>query len=222
MKIHLLPFVHQCKPHPGQVFTARILLELLRQAMHDETRALTAPIFKTAIRCAVSRSTSALSWRESLVCRRVIETEMNSITDNPLVDAEECCFYQSGNFLGQYVAIAMDDLRGHLSLLAKHLDVQIAQLVSPEFSNGLPASLQGNSDLSYNMGLKGLQITGNSIMPMLAHQANPLVQHYPTHAEQYNQNINGLSWGSANLAWRSVELFQALQRLGVDLCSPGD
>jgi phenylalanine ammonia-lyase len=91
--------------------------------------------------------------------------------------------------------------------LAKHLDVQIARLVAPEFNHGLPASLHGNGDLSFNMGLKGLQITGNSIMPMLTYYGNPLVEHFPTHAEQFNQNVNGLSWGAANLACRSVELF---------------
>ena len=72
--------------------------------------------------------------------------EMNSVTDNPLVDVDDEQFYQSGNFLGQYIGIAMDDLRRYLGLLAKHLDVQIAQLVAPEFNHGLPASLHGNSD----------------------------------------------------------------------------
>ena len=93
-------------------------------------------------------------------------------------------------------------------MMAKHLDVLIATLVSPEFSRGLPPSLRGNDARSYNMGLKGLQITGNSIMPMLTWYGNPLVEHFPTHAEQFNQDVNGLSWGSANLAWKSVELFQ--------------
>ncbi len=138
----------------------------------------------------------------------VVETEMNAVSDNPLIDAKDERFYQSGNFLGQYVAVAMDDLRRQLGLMAKHLDVQIALLVTPAFSNGLPSSLRGNDKLAYNMGLKGLQITGNSIMPMLTFLGNPLVEHYPTHAEQYNQNINGLSWGAANFAWKSVELFQ--------------
>ena len=57
------------------------------------------------------------------------------------------------------------------------------------------------------MGLKGLQICGNSIMPMLTYLAQPLTHHFPTHAEQYNQNVNGLSWGSANLAWRATQWF---------------
>ena len=141
------------------------------------------------------------------ICQTVT-TEMNGVSDNPLIDTDHNTFCQSGNFLGQYVALAMDDLRNHIGLMAKHLDVQIATLVTPEFSKGLPPSLQGNPDLPYNMGLKGLQITGNSIMPMLSWYGNPIVAHYPTHAEQFNQNINGLSWSSANLAWKSVGLFQ--------------
>ncbi len=45
-------------------------------------------------------------------------------------------------------------------------------------------------------------------MPMLTYFGNPITEHFPTHAEQFNQNINGLSWTSANMAWRSVDLFQ--------------
>ena len=140
--------------------------------------------------------------------QQTVETEMNAVSDNPLVDPESGTFYQSGNFLGQYIAVAMDDLRRWVGLLAKHLDVQIATLVAPEFNGGLSASLRGNESRPYNMGLKGLQICGNSIMPMLTHAANPLLDHFPTHAEQFNQNVNGLSWGAANLACQSLELFQ--------------
>ena len=102
----------------------------------------------------------------------------------------------------------MDDLRRFIGLLAKHLDVQIASLVAPEFNRGLSPSLRGSDQASYNMGLKGLQICGNSIMPMLTWMANPIVEHFPTHAEQFNQDVNGLSWGAANMAWKSVEMFQ--------------
>ena len=50
---------------------------------------------------------------------------------------------------------------------------------------------------------------------MLTYHGNSLVDHFPTHAEQFNQNINGLSFGAANLAWTSVELFQ--QYLAISL-----
>jgi phenylalanine ammonia-lyase len=102
----------------------------------------------------------------------------------------------------------MDQLRYYLGLLAKHLDVQIALLVTPEFNNGLPPSLKGNLARKMNMGLKGLQLTGNSIMPLLTFFGNSLADRFPTHAEQFNQNINSQGFGSANLARQSIEIFQ--------------
>jgi phenylalanine ammonia-lyase len=216
-------FVHKLKPHPGQRWTGEMMLRLLNEGTTtanptsngysgistDGSNGMPYP--KTvqdrySLRCFPQYMGSVV---ESIArISQTVTTEMNGVSDNPLIDTDHDQFCQSGNFLGQYVALAMDDLRNHIGLMAKHLDVQIATLVTPEFSKGLPPSLQGNSALPYNMGLKGLQITGNSIMPMLSWYGNPIVAHYPTHAEQFNQNINGLSWGSANLAWKSVGLFQ--------------
>ncbi|MAT15244.1 MAG: histidine ammonia-lyase [Planctomyces sp.] len=199
-------FVHECKPHPGQMWVAQRMRELLFQPPnHHYTNGHVQDRY--SLRCFPQY------WGPSVeafarICDTV-EIEMNAVSDNPLIDTIECRIVQNGNFLGQYIAQAMDDLRTHIGMIAKHLDVQIAQMVSPEFSLGLPASLRGNESLSYNMGLKGLQISANSIMPMLTWYGNPLTSHYPTHAEQFNQNINGLSWGSAQLAWKSVQLFQS-------------
>lgn len=203
------PFVHECKPHPGQVWTASTMRDLLglnetqnEKADIDERTHLQD---RYSLRCLPQYFGPLVEG--ILRVQRTVETEMNSVTDNPLIDVKAGRFLQSGNFLGQYVGMAMDDLRRCLGLLAKHLDVQIAHLVAPEFNHGLPASLVGNPASPINMGLKGLQITGNSIMPMLTYLGNPHVEHFPTHAEQYNQNVNGLSWGSANLASQSVDLY---------------
>ncbi len=206
-------FVHECKPHPGQIWVAAMMRDLLGAPV-DSTAEERAHIQDSySLRCLPQYAGPIVEG--ILRVESVVETEMNAVTDNPLIDVENACFYQGGNFLGQYVGMAMDDLRRYLGLMAKHLDVMIAQLVSPEFSRGLPASLHGNGELSFNMGLKGLQITGNSIMPVLMHLGNSLVDHYPTHAEQFNQNINGLSWGSALLASQSVDLFSHYAAVGL-------
>jgi phenylalanine ammonia-lyase len=109
-----------------------------------------------------------------------------------------------GNFLGEHVAVAMDRLRQTVGLMAKHLDVQIAQLVTPEFSNGLPACLVGNRANEVNIGVKPLQLCGNSIMPYLLFLGTPIADKFPTHAEQYNQNINSMGHISACLARQSI------------------
>ncbi len=202
-------FVHQCKPHPGQIWTARLMSRLLNQgvAAADNGNGDTDHVQdRYSLRCLPQYMGPVVEGLARI--ERVVQIEMNSVSDNPLVDVAGERFWQGGNFLGQYIGIAMDDLRRFLGLMARHLDIQIAQLVAPEFNRGLPASLRGNADRVYNMGLKGLQITGNSIMPQLTYLGNPLVEHFPGHAEQFNQNINGLSWGSANLAWQSIELYQ--------------
>lgn len=199
-------FVHRQKPHPGQIWSASVMQRLMRPSQPESNDESTPVQDRYSVRCLPQYFAPIVEGLARIT--RTIETEMNSVSDNPLVDVGNECFHQSGNFLGQSVSMAMDDLRRHLGLLAKHLDVQIASLMAPEFNNGLPASLRGNENEPSNTGLKGVQILGNSIMPMLTYHGNPLAEHAPTHAEQFNQNINGLSWGSASLAWNSVGLFQ--------------
>ena len=58
------------------------------------------------------------------------------------------------------------------------------------------------------MGLKGLQLTLNSIAPTLAFLGNTLVDRYPTYAEQFNQNINSQGFASAKSCSPVTSMFQ--------------
>ncbi|WP_392534402.1 histidine ammonia-lyase [Nostoc sp. C117] len=208
------PFIHQCKPHPGQLWTADQMFSLLKDSYlvreeldgKHEYRGKDLIQDRYSLRCLAQFIGPIVDGLSEI--SKQIEVEMNSVTDNPLIDVENQASYHGGNFLGQYVGVTMDRLRYYIGLLAKHIDVQIALLVSPEFSNGLPPSLVGNSDRKVNMGLKGLQISGNSIMPLLSFYGNSLADRFPTHAEQFNQNINSQGYISANLTRRSVDIFQ--------------
>jgi len=137
-----------------------------------------------------------------------IEVEANSANDNPLIDPESGEIYHTGNFLAQYTGVAMDSTRYLVGLLAKHVDTQIALLMTPEFSYGLSASLVGNSDGKINVGLKSLQIGGNSMMPLISFYGNSVVDRFPTHAEQYNQNINSQAMNAANLAREQLDVLE--------------
>jgi phenylalanine ammonia-lyase len=208
------PFIHDRKPHPGQKWAASQMLDLLAGSLliRDELNGThdyrgRDPIQdRYSLRCLPQYMGPIVDGLAQIAGQ--IEMEMNSVTDNPLIDVENQASYHGGNFLGQYVGMAMDHLRYYTGMLAKHLDVQIALLVAPEFNNGLPPSLVGNRERSVNMGLKALQITGNSIMPLLMFYGNSIADRFPTHAEQFNQNINSQGFASANLARRSIEIFQ--------------
>src|SRR5690606_20130739 len=89
----------------------------------------------------------------------------------------------------------------------KHLDTQLALLMTPEFSYGLNASLVGNAESGINVGLKSLQICGNSMMPLISFYGQSIADRFPTHAEQFNQNVNSQAMNSANLARESLDVF---------------
>ena len=207
------PFIHAHKPHPGQLWAAQSMTRLLAGSR------LTRPETdggngydghglvqdRYSIRCLPQYLGPIVDGVTQIA--QQIKIEMNAATDNPLIDVDRQVSYHGGNFLGQYVGMGMDHLRYYLGLLAKHLDVQTALLVTPEFSNGLPPSLVGNLARRVNTGLKGLQVAGNSMMPLLTFFGNSLVDRFPTHAEQFNQNINSQGFGSANLARQAIDIF---------------
>lgn len=92
-------------------------------------------------------------------------------------------------------------------MMAKHLDAQLALVVTPEFNNGLPPSLVGDPDDPMNVGLKSLQVTTSSLMPHLGHAGLPVVDRFPTHAEQFNQNVNSQSMTAANLTREAIDSY---------------
>lgn len=215
------PFIHEHKPHFGQIWAADEMLSLLEgselirnelDGSHDYRGS--QPIQdRYSLRCLAQYLGPIVDGIEQISGQ--VEVEMNSVTDNPLIDVENQASYHGGNFLGQYIGTGMDSLRYYLGLLAKHLDTQIALLVAPEFNNGLSPSLTGNTGNPVNMGLKGLQIVGNSIMPLLTFYGNSIADRFPTHAEQFNQNINSQGFASANLARDSLDIFR--QYLAISL-----
>lgn len=204
------PRVHAVKPHPGQMLVAGMFRSLLEGGalVRDESggarghRGAGLIQDRYALRCLPQFAGPIVeAWATAA---RQLEVEANSANDNPLVDPETGEVYHTGNFLAQYTAIACDSLRLHLALFVKHLDVQIAMLVAPEFSGGLPPSLVGNAGLGLNIGLKSLQIHANALAPLVQYHSRPMADLFPTHAEQFNQNINSQGMNAANLTHEAV------------------
>ncbi len=208
------PFIHGRKPHPGQRAVAAQLLKLLdeSQLIRDELDGSHDYRGDELIQDRYSMRTAAQYLGPVLEgiwkIRDQVAVEMNSVTDNPIIDLEQGATYHGGNFLGEYIGVAMDQLRQYIGLIAKHIDAQIALMVSPQFNFGLPPSLVGNPARSANMGLKGLQISMNSIVPLLLFYGNSIADRYLTHAEQFNQNVNSQGYNSANLARRSMDILR--------------
>ncbi|WP_028445031.1 HAL/PAL/TAL family ammonia-lyase [Chitinimonas koreensis] len=93
--------------------------------------------------------------------RTLIENELNSANDNPIIDAEGERVLHGGHFYGGHIAFAMDGLKNAVANVADLLDRQLALLVDTRFNHGLPSNLSGASGprAAINHGLKALQIS---------------------------------------------------------------
>lgn len=206
------PVIQEVKPHPGQVFVAREFRRLLegsqlirdKAAVNREHQGGDLIQDRYSFRCLPQYTGPIVDGLAR--AGQQIAVEANSANDNPLINPETGEVYHTGNFLAQYTAIAMDDVRLHLAMMIKHLDVQVALLATPEFSKGLSPSLVGNEEHGLNLGLKSLQVQCNSIGPLIHFYARSMADLYPTHAEQFNQNINSQAMNSANLTRDCIEL----------------
>jgi histidine ammonia-lyase len=126
-------------------------------------------------------------------CVDVIETEMNSATDNPLVFLPADLkgrgegpgggeIMSGGNFHGEYVAIAMDTACIALAELANISDLRVQKLINPAIS-GLPAFL--TRDPGLNSGMMIVQVASASLVSenkVLSHPAS--VDSIPTSADK--------------------------------------
>jgi len=144
---------------------------------------------------------------------RVLETEANSSTDNPLVFAAENKILSCGNFHGMPVAFAMDFAGVAFSSLASISEQRIAKLINPAMS-GLPAFLTPEGGL--NSGHMIVQVAAASLVSenkVLAHPAS--VDTIPTSADKEDH----VSMGTiAARKFRSI-LTNARNVIGMEILS---
>lgn len=112
--------------------------------------------------------------------KEIVEIEINSVTDNPLIFDGE--IVSGGNFHGQALALAMDNLAISLCTLGGISERRISRLLDPNLS-GLPAFLTPNPGV--NSGLMMTQLLATSLCTENKILATPAsVQSLPTSANQ--------------------------------------
>ncbi|MEI6128062.1 MAG: aromatic amino acid ammonia-lyase, partial [Pseudomonadota bacterium] len=202
------PVIGQAKPFPGQGYIARCLMHLLEtsgRAAHleeDEPGALQDPY---SIRCAPQIAGvlyDALMWMEQWVA-----TEANSSNDNPIFDPATGAPLMCGNFYGGHIAFAMDSLKAALASLADMADRQIALLVNPQLSRGLPEDLVGvvGSERFFNHGFKALSIAASALTAEALKETMPAAS-FSRSSESHNQDKVSLGTIAARDAARVCTL----------------
>lgn len=115
--------------------------------------------------------------------RKIVEKEINAVTDNPLIFADEKQVISGGNFHGEPIALAMDFLGIAISEVASIAERRIERMVNGALSNGLTPFL--TVDAGVNSGYMIVQYSAASMVSenkVLAHPAS--VDSIPSSANQ--------------------------------------
>ena len=166
----LEPFVHESKPFDGQKTTAANILakctgsKLTHEAFgrYDQFHLEAEQNIQDrySIRCAPQ--VLGVVHDNLTIAKKWIETEINGVNDNPLIDHIGKKIYTSGNFYGGYVCHAMDTMRICVGNVADLLDKEFGLLVDHKFNKGLGESLKINKKSTHH-GFKAMQITLSSL-----------------------------------------------------------
>ena len=118
--------------------------------------------------------------------REIVEIELNSVTDNPLifpeVEEDQDSVVSAGNFHGMPIALALTQLKCAIPVLASISERRLAKLVDPATNDGLPPFLIGNED-GTDSGHMIVQYTAAALVNELATKAHPAtVYSVPTSA----------------------------------------
>ncbi len=198
--------IHALRPYRGQQTVARNLRKMMRKSRLRESHRYGDTRVQDAysLRCIPQvhgASRDALTY-----VLGVLDIEMNSVNDNPLLFPEDGVHLEGGNFHGQPIALAADFLAIAVSELANISERRTERLVNGSLS-GLPKFLTRKGGL--HSGMMIAQYTAASLVSenkVLAHPAS--VDSIPTSANQEDHNSMGSI--AAQKVWRVVENAEAV------------
>ena len=177
--------IHDARPFKGQIDSAQNIRSLIagsRLVKETVSGDREAAQDAYSLRCTPQVVGAA---REAIAfARRLIEVEMNSATDNPLVFPDGPDVLSGGNFHGQPVGLAMDVVSIALATIANISERRVSRLLDATLSRGLPPFLVGATESQgLHSGLMAVQYTAAALASenkVLAHPAT--VDTIPTSA----------------------------------------
>ncbi|KAI5273821.1 phenylalanine ammonia-lyase [Aureobasidium subglaciale] len=207
------PQIANMRPHPGQIEAAANIFSFLSESALAKCVGSPKDTKMTGLyqdRYGLRTSTQWIGPQieDLLHATSQIEIELNSTTDNPLIDVESDHILHGGNFQAAIVTSTMDRARLCLERLGKMMFSQATEIINPMLNSGLPANLSAD-DPSLSFTCKGIDINIASYQSELGFLANPVGSHVQS-AEMHNQAINSLALISSRYTFQALDTIYML------------
>ena len=144
---------------------------------------------------------------------QVLENEINSANDNPIVDVKNKHVYHGGNFHGDYISLEMDKLKIVIAKLTMLSERQLNYLLNSKLNEILPPFVNLGV-LGFNFGMQGVQFTATSTTAESQMLSNPMYVHsIPNNND--NQDIVSMGTNAAVITSKVIE--NAFEVLAIEL-----
>ena len=143
----------------------------------------------------------------------VLENEINSANDNPIVDVKNKHVYHGGNFHGDYISLEMDKLKLVITKLTMLAERQLNYLLNSKLNEILPPFVNLGT-LGFNFGMQGVQFTATSTTAENQMLSNSMYVHsIPNNND--NQDIVSMGTNAAVITGKVIE--NAYEVLAIEL-----
>lgn len=133
----------------------------------------------------------------------VIERELNSVNDNPVIDYRNENILHGGNFHGDYIALEMDKLKIAVTKLSMLAERQLNFVLNPALNRKLPPFVNAGR-IGLNFGIQGMQYPAVSNVAENQALSTPLYIHsIPNNND--NQDIVSMGTNAASACARVIE-----------------
>lgn len=134
---------------------------------------------------------------------KVLENEINSANDNPIINVEDQHVYHGGNFHGDYISLEMDKLKIVVTKLTMLAERQLNYLLNSKINEILPPFVNLGK-LGFNFGMQGVQFTATSTTAESQMLSNPMYVHsIPNNND--NQDIVSMGTNAAVICRKVIE-----------------
>ncbi len=207
--------LNNVKKHKGQLKIAEEMRSFLsdsdlikkREELYNDSEALDTVKFEKkiqeyySIRCVPQILGPVKDTIE--FSKEVIENELNSTNDNPIVSVEHQNVLHGGNFHGDYISLEMDKLKIVVTKLTMLAERQLNFLLNSKLNEQFPSFLNAKT-LGFNFGIQGLQFPATSTTAESQMLSNPMYVHsIPNNND--NQDIVSMGTNSALIAKKVID-----------------
>lgn len=221
---HLSAELNNTKRHFGQQEVAQRMRENLSDSAlvrkredHLYTGENTEDVFKEkvqeyySLRCVPQILGPVLDTIK--VVSEVLENEINSANDNPIVDVKNQHVYHGGNFHGDYISLEMDKLKLVVTKLTMLAERQLNYLLNSKLNEILPPFVNLGT-LGFNFGMQGVQFTATSTTAECQTLSSSMYVHsIPNNND--NQDIVSMGTNAAVITGKVIE--NAFEVLAIEL-----